>query len=1504
MTVRSGERGNIFFTLFGAIALVGVVGVATSTLLRGPVGTVLSMNQKAKIDSQLQIARKLTALESAQAADCDRDAFIEPLAPDTTGACNDLLGAGTGCLPATVGAAKQDSWGTSIGYCGWNHGPTTADAGCPDRFAGAGDTTNVVLAVISAGPDRTFQTTCGDDPAYVTKGGDDVVFEWTYDEAAEGVGEGLWSLKSGDPDAITTAKDVEFASGTTASFGNDVTAEFGAGSRLDLGLGGLFSLPDETVLQNGDCSLANKGVLRRQTGGGASEALEICDGTNWVPVSGAGGTAAGGANGEIQFNSAGVLDGDNALTWNAVTNALTVTGTAGISGNATVGGTLGVTGATSLSTLGTSGLATLNSASVTTTLGVTGAATLGSTLGVTGATSLSTLGTSGLATLNSASVTTTLGVTGAATLGSTLSVAGTISDSDSDVVIGDGLNVTGAADFDNALNVDGDITDGNSDVTIGDGLIVTGASDLRGDVSDSLGIFTINDAVNVTGAVDFDTTLNIDGIMHLGSAGQVAGGDCSGSTSGAMTFDGVNDELLLCSSVEGNKWVTIGASGGGGGGAGTVVPGNDGEITFNNSDSLATATTFVYTATGRLGIGTAAPGSIVHAAADVEDGYSLTVANNATSSNPYMVAYRARGTVAAPTIVANNDELMEFIIRGYDGDSYSHAALLAFNVDGTPGDNDMPTRLDINLQADGAGAWMGDGASTPELTIKNNGAVGIGTASPASRFVVAPPTSEAVAGAAVITANACGTVKQITSTGNQTTNTTDTFTAPTASYAGCCMDVVNVDTADTITLDQNAKFFTGDGSNVALAPGKAVRVCSDGTSWYQAAAVSSVASSGSSIDGLTDAYADYTTLNNLIMGRAGAAALTAGAQYNVFIGERVGATTANSTATTDNNVAIGFQVMELLTTGFGNTAMGSRALPINTVGTGNTAIGHNALFLNVAKSESTAIGKDAMYYADTSPVAAITYNTALGAYALRGSAIPSDNTGTHNTALGHSSLLSNTSGTSNTAVGSGALRSNTDDVANTAVGYNALYSNTGAGNSAIGSSALQTNTEGASNVAFGNETMLTNTTGSNNTAIGNAALFNNRGKNQSTAVGYYAMFYADSDTANTTTYNTAVGAYALRGSTTAANNTGVRNTALGHSAMLSNTSGVSNTAVGSSALTSNTDGASNTAVGKDTLYYSTGNNNTGVGAQALGDNQAASNNTAVGASALGANQTGADNTAIGNNAGITLTTGSGNILIGNGITTPANNTSNHLNIGNTIYASMATDYVGIGMNNPSVALDVTGDIEYTGTITDVSDMRLKKDIHPLRERGSMLEKLGQVDTYSFTMKDDEKGQVEFGVMAQELEKIFPELVRTADDEMGTKSVNYTGLIPPVVDAVNELRRENEELKVELAQVKTLLTEMQNVRKPSPVSHEPETARDTQEQQDLIDALKEQNEILKAELPQAQAALAAAKKDIEGLKAYTNYDKERPLIMKLLIAAALLLVIAGAALHRRRRLDKE
>ena len=76
-----------------------------------------------------------------------------------------------------------------------------------------------------------------------------------------------------------------------------------------------------------------------------------------------------------------------------------------------------------------------------------------------------------------------------------------------------------------------------------------------------------------------------------------------------------------------------------------------------------------------------------------------------------------------------------------------------------------------------------------------------------------------------------------------------------------------------------------------------------------------------------------------------------------------------------------------------------------------------------------------------------------------------------------------------------------------------------------------------------------------------------------------------------------------------------------------------------------------------------------------------------------------------------------------------------------------------------------------------------------------MERLSQVDTYSFRMINSVDDRIEMGVIAQELEKIFPELVYTADDEMGTKSVNYIGFIAPLIEVAKELQSENKRLQI-------------------------------------------------------------------------------------------------------------
>ena len=103
-------------------------------------------------------------------------------------------------------------------------------------------------------------------------------------------------------------------------------------------------------------------------------------------------------------------------------------------------------------------------------------------------------------------------------------------------------------------------------------------------------------------------------------------------------------------------------------------------------------------------------------------------------------------------------------------------------------------------------------------------------------IIAVPPAAETIGVAATITANACGTVKLITSVLGVTTDTTNTFTAPATANAGCCMDVVN-DGVNSITLDANTNFKTAGGNLVLAGQGDTVRVCSTGTYWFQVSAV-------------------------------------------------------------------------------------------------------------------------------------------------------------------------------------------------------------------------------------------------------------------------------------------------------------------------------------------------------------------------------------------------------------------------------------------------------------------------------------------------------------------------------------------------------------------------------------------------------------------------------------------------------------------------------------------
>lgn len=347
---------------------------------------------------------------------------------------------------------------------------------------------------------------------------------------------------------------------------------------------------------------------------------------------------------------------------------------------------------------------------------------------------------------------------------------------------------------------------------------------------------------------------------------------------------------------------------------------------------------------------------------------------------------------------------------------------------------------------------------------------------------------------------------------------------------------------------------------------------------------------------------------------------------------------------------------------------------------------------------------------------------------------------------------------------------------NLGIGQNAATSlSTGDDNIAIGYDALTAITNHSSIVAIGRgagRQFAGNAAGLASTFIGTYAgeTAGNAFNTGIVAIGSNALRYTGST--NVVGGTIAIGTAALENSGQNAN--AEDNTVIGNVAGIYQRSGSDNVYIGAGAAAGGTSG-----------YNHTGDNNIFIGSDAAVNLEGANSNNVV----------------IGQGAAATLDAGTNNIIIGQGVDVSGATVSNELNIGNTIYGDLSNDYVGIGNASPSVALDVTGDIEYSGVITDVSDIRLKTNINPLNA-DDMINRIAKVDTYTFAMKDDKNGRIEYGVMAQEIEKIFPELVRTADDEMQTKSVNYTGLIAPMIEATKSLKSENDSLKAEIAEIKS------------------------------------------------------------------------------------------------------
>jgi hypothetical protein len=314
------------------------------------------------------------------------------------------------------------------------------------------------------------------------------------------------------------------------------------------------------------------------------------------------------------------------------------------------------------------------------------------------------------------------------------------------------------------------------------------------------------------------------------------------------------------------------------------------------------------------------------------------------------------------------------------------------------------------------------------------------------------------------------------------------------------------------------------------------------------------------------------------------------------------------------------------------------------------------------------------------------------------------------------------------------------------------------------------------NTFFGEDALTNNTTGHQNTAIGYKALYSNTLGSQNTAIGAYSLF-----TAPVGNSNTAIGNAALFNDTF-----GVNNVAIGASALYSNTTGYQNTATGTLALRTNTTGYNNTANGYFALQSNTaGNSNAATGFFALVNNSTGNNNTADGFNALYGNTTGNNNIALGFQAGQNLTTGDNNIDIGNvGVAGEAG----VIRIGTT--GTQTATFVA-GIRGVPISGGTEVGVNSNGQLgVRASSARYKDAIKPMDKASEAILALKPV-TFRYKKDLDPTGIPQFGLVAEDVEKVNPDLV-ARDDEGKPYTVRYEAVNAMLLNEFLKAHRRIEE----------------------------------------------------------------------------------------------------------------
>jgi hypothetical protein len=278
------------------------------------------------------------------------------------------------------------------------------------------------------------------------------------------------------------------------------------------------------------------------------------------------------------------------------------------------------------------------------------------------------------------------------------------------------------------------------------------------------------------------------------------------------------------------------------------------------------------------------------------------------------------------------------------------------------------------------------------------------------------------------------------------------------------------------------------------------------------------------------------------------------------------------------------------------------------------------------------------------------------------------------------------------------------------------------------------------------------------------------------------------------------------------------NTAEGQNALFSLTTGGYNTAVGFNSLKGDTAGELNTGVGAGTLFANTGDGNTAMGAAALVSNTSGYGNTANGVVALFSNTEGGFNTALGGNALLTNSTGTANTAIGYGalasLTAGNFNIALGLNAGSNVHTASNvicirsdganvsdTCFIGniFGVATGGIPTPVV--VDSGGQLgTQSSSRRFKTQIKAMDTASESILALKPV---TFHYKTDKAGTPQFGLIAEEVAEVNPDLVvRDKSGELYT--VRYDAVNAMLL---NEFLKQHKKVEEQQKQIEKLTAQM-------------------------------------------------------------------------------------------------